>query len=582
MSTHTTVIIGGVAGGMSAATRLRRLDEERTIIVLERGNEVSFANCGLPYHLGGVIPERSDLVLQRPASLTARFALDVRVRSEVTAIDPDNRTVTVHDLSNDSAYSLRYDSLVLSPGASANGILIPGGNRAHTLRDLSDLDRIMAELSPLARRGGDEKPAAVVIGGGYIGLEVAENLHTAGLAVTIVQRGPQLLSTFDPEMAHPVAEHLVHTGIPVLLNSAVAEITPTAVLLSDGRALSAELVIAATGVTPETELAAAAGLRIGTSGAIWVDEYQHTSAPHIYAIGDAAEKTLAATATPGVVPLAGLANHHGRLVADAIAGIPAPAPRALGTAIVAINGLVAASTGASERMLRALGRPVRVIHTHPSNHVGYYPGGEAMSVKLLVDPATDLLLGAQIVGGVGVDKRIDVLATALAAGLTASALADLELAYAPQFGAAKDPINMIGYINRNQARGQDDTVQWHQLAGELAAGATLLDVRPAPARAEGTIPGALHIPLDELRTRAAEVPTGRLVVHCRVGHSAHNAQRLLAQRGHSVVNLDGGYLTWRAGTAGTHPAAVAATTPARPAQSTASASASASAQEISI
>ncbi|WP_278044034.1 FAD-dependent oxidoreductase [Microterricola gilva] len=551
-----TVIVGGVAGGMSAATRLRRLDEQREIVVFERGEHVSFANCGLPYHVSGTIASRDALLLQSPEGLAKRFRLDVRVRTEVVAIDRAARTVTARDLVTGELSSQPYDTLVLSPGASPRGsAALAGDFRVHTLRDVSDLDRIMASLAITV----DDAPLreAVVLGGGYIGVELAENLLARGLSVTLVQRGAQLLPALDAEMAAPFAEHMVDAGIRLRLGAEVvgttavgasADPTDDVLLLSDGSTLPADLIFSAIGVQPSSAIAAEAGLAIGPNGGILVDAMHRSSDPAIFAVGDAAEKADAVSGEPRLLPLAGPANRHGRAVADTIAGAPdsgSPSPRALGTAIVGFRGLAAASVGWNERALRSRGRAVRVLHSHPLSHAGYYPGAEMLSLKLLVDPETDLILGAQAVGRDGVDKRIDVIATAMSAGLTASALADLELAYAPQFGSAKDPINLLGYLNSNRAAGHDRTLQWHELDEAVAAGAFLLDVRAPGQLAEGLIPGATHIPVEQLRDRHHELPNGPIVVHCRVGQGAHTAARLLGNLGHDVVNLDGGYLTWR-------------------------------------
>lgn len=559
-----TVIVGGVAGGMSAATRLRRLDEQRKIVVFERGEHVSFANCGLPYHLSGTIASRDALLLQTPESLARRFNIDVRVQSDVISVDRVARTVTARDAISGELSVQPYDTLVLSPGASPRvPNALDGDYRVHTLRDVSDLDRIMSSLALTI----DDAPLQnmVILGGGYIGIELAENLLARGLSVTIVQRGPQLLAAFDAEMVAPFTRHVQERGVSVLLGVEVTEADDDGILLSDGSHLAADLIFSSIGVQPSSALAAEAGLALGALGGITVDELHRTSDPAIFAIGDAAEKTDAATGAPRLLPLAGLANRHGRAVADTIAGTPTPSRRALGTAIVGFDGLTAASVGWNERELRAQGRSLRVIHSHPLSHAGYYPGAETLSIKLLVDPATDLILGAQAVGRDGVDKRIDVLATAMSAGLTASALADLELAYAPQYGSAKDPVNLLGYLNANRAAGNDDTLQWHELDAALESGAFLLDVRAPGQLAEGLIPGATHIPVEQLRERHHELPRTQIVVHCRVGQGAHTAARLLANLGHDVVNLDGGYLTWRDAQ---HARALAAAT--APAQHTAS------------
>ncbi|MBK5238997.1 MAG: FAD-dependent oxidoreductase [Actinomycetales bacterium] len=537
-----TVIIGGVAGGMSAATRLRRLDESAEIVVLERGGYVSFANCGLPYHLSGIIEQRSSLLLQTPQSLASRFGLDVRVNNEVIGIDSIAKTVTVVDIAAGTEYVESYDFLILSPGASPILPLVEGAERALVLRDIEDVDRAMTAL------GGDLK-TAVVMGAGYIGIEVAENLHLRGLAVTIVQRGSQVLSTFDVEMASYMHAKLAADGVTVLLGTEVSKIHDASVLLSSGDEIPADVVFASIGVAPETSLAHNAGLAIGVRGGILVDEFQRTSNASIFAVGDAVEKVDAVTGESRLATLAGLANRHGHAVANVIAGKKAvSASPALGTAIVSFGTVTAASTGWTEKALRARGRDIRVLHTHPANHAGYYPGAETMHLKLIVDPLTDLILGAQAVGGAGVDKRMDVIATAMFAGLTASSLAQLELSYSPQHGSAKDPINMLGYVNRNIAEGLTPSVQWHEVEALLESGSVLVDVRTENEHDAGHIPGAVCIPVDELRQHVASLADKHVIVSCQVGQRGHTAARLLAQHGIDVVNLDGGYLTWHAGT----------------------------------
>ncbi len=606
------VIVGGVAAGMSAATRLRRLSEDAQIVVLEAGEHVSFANCGLPYYAGGVIEERDALLLQTPESLAARFRIDVRVRHRVTGVDAAARTVTVRDLTTGLDHVETYDRLVLSPGARPIVPPAPGMERALVLRDVSDVDRIVAAIEGRASDGalgaGDElsgaadpsettdptgapaplgepstdhlrAPArsAVVIGGGFVGVEVAENLVHRGLAVTLVELSDQVLAPLDPEMAIRVRQELEAHGVDVRTSTQVSTLGPDTAELSsaDGAPrgeVPADLVVAAIGVRPDVELAVLAGARIGPRGGILVDEDLRTSVPDVFAVGDAATKrdALAETDEPTLVPLANLANRHGRHVADVILGRRTGMRASVGTAVVGVFGLTAATVGRNEKRLRAEGRPYRAIHTHPAQHAGYYPGASQMALKLLVDPETDLILGAQGVGRDGVDKRIDVLATAIAGGLTASDLADLELAYAPAYGSAKDPVNMLGYVADNLRAGETRSVQWHELDVLVAQGATLVDVRTPGEHARGTVevagragddePGddragtdmlpALNVPLDELRARAAaEIPTGAtVVVHCQVGQRGHTAARLLSQLGYDVRNLDGGYLTWRDGT----------------------------------
>lgn len=540
------VVIGGVAGGMSAATRLRRLDESAEIVVIERGPYVSFANCGLPYYVGGLIENRDSLLLQTPQSLASRFRLDVRVNQEVTQIDRESKTVQVTRVLDGVTRSESYDILILAAGATARGVLPGHGAPVHTLRTIDDVDAITAILDA-AGTGA----RAVVVGAGFIGLEAVENLVARGVAVTLVQRGPRPLSPLDPEMARPVLDALVDHGVDVRVNATVSDVRENQVHLDDGSIIATDLIIEASGVRPDTHLARNAGLTVGAAGGIAVDEFQRTSDPSIYAVGDAVEKVDAIDAAATLVTMAGLANRHGRTAADAIAGIAEPSVPALGTAIVGLFGLTVAMVGWSETRLVNAGRPHRVVHTHPSSHAGYYPGAEQMSMKLLIDAKTDAILGSQIVGGAGVDKRIDVIATAMAGGLTASQLSRLELAYAPQYGSAKDAVNMAGYVADNLATGAARNIQWHELADATAAGAVLVDVRSPEEFARGAIPGALNLPLDAIRDRAGELPDAPVIVHCQVGQRGHTASRLLSQLGHDVRNLDGGYRTWLAGTLST-------------------------------
>lgn len=532
----TTVIVGGVAGGMSTATRLRRNDEHRTIIVLEASAHVSFANCGLPYYAGGVIEQRDALLLQTPESLKERFNIDVRVNTRATSIDRGNQTVTTG-----SGETINYDELVLSPGATPFLPPIAGIETALTLRTVEDVDRIVAAIQG--------KHSAVIIGGGFIGLELAENLRHQGLRTTVVEAGPQIMGPFDAEMAHLVQERLEDNGVVVRTNAQAKEITDAGVVLSSGELLEADVVVAAVGVRPASQLAKDAGLEVGPGGAIVVDRQLRTSDPRIFALGDAATKEDIHTSDAVMVPLAQTANRHGRIVADVITGRGTTAKPVMGTAIVGLFGLAAASTGWNERRARAAGKQVRVIHLHPSNHAGYYPGATQLHMKLVVDADTDAILGAQIVGDNGADKRIDVIATAIRAGLTASDLADLELAYAPQFGSAKDPINFAGFINDNLRHGER-SVQWHELEDRMSQGALLVDVRSASEHATGAIPGAVNIPLDELRDRHGELDgASDIIVHCQVGLRGHNAASLLTNLGYTVANLDGGYVTWTHGKA---------------------------------
>jgi len=530
---------------MSAATRLRRLAESMDIVVVERGPYVSFANCGLPYYMGGVITDRDALLVQTPASLRTRFNLDVRVNTEATAIDRANQSVRLVDHETGREYTERYDHLVLATGAEPRALGLAGDIPIHGLHTIADADALVTRLGCPAAGA-----RAVVIGAGFIGLEVVENLVHRGVEVTVVEYASHVLPPLDAEMAYPVQQRLAKHGVTVRTNASVASIDGGTVVLRDGTTLTADFIVEAAGVRPRTELAAAAGLDLDARGGILVDEVQRTSDPRIFAVGDAASKFGLVDDGPALIPLAGLANRHGRTAADAIAGQPAPARPALGTGIIGVLGLTVAAVGWSEERLRAAGRAHRAIHTHPLNHAGYYPGAESMALKLLVDPDTDRILGAQAVGGAGVDKRIDVIATAMTAGLRASDLADLELAYAPPYGSAKDAVNMLGYIARNIAEGSAATTQWHELADAVAAGAFLVDVRSPAEFAAGAIPGAVNLPVDELRARLGELPSDRtIIVHCQVGVRAHTAARIVAASGRAVSNLDGGYLTWRAGTA---------------------------------
>ena len=534
------VIIGGVAGGMSAATRLRRINEKAEIIVLERGGAVSFANCGLPYHVGGVIPHRGSLVLQQPAQLKKRFNIDVHLRTEATTINREAKSVTAKNLETGESFDVAYDALVLSPGSTPFRPPIPGVEDAHVLWNLDDMDRLI--------EAAENATSAIVVGGGFIGLELAENLVHRGISTTLVEALPQLMPTLDVEMAWPLVERASFQGLTVKLSAQVTEITSSGVTLASGEKIDADFTVVAVGARPNLELAIEAGLEMGNAGGIRVDEQQRTSDPSIWAVGDVTEKVRPDGYS--LIPLAGLANRHGRLAADAIMGRPAKAVTAYGTSIVGFFGLAAASTGYTERVLAAKGREMRIIHSHPIDHAGYYPGASQMAMKLIVDPATDAILGAQVVGEDGVDKRIDVIATAMAAGLTATDLIDLELSYAPQFASAKDPVNMLGYVNENRASGEK-AIQWHEIDEYVSRGWKLVDVRSEGEFTRGAIPGAELITLDSVRDHIESLRGQKLIVHCRVGQRSHTAASILMQEGIEVANLDGGYLTWQMGVAAT-------------------------------
>jgi NADPH-dependent 2,4-dienoyl-CoA reductase/sulfur reductase-like enzyme/rhodanese-related sulfurtransferase len=540
------VIIGGVAGGMSAATRLRRLDNDAEIVVLERSHHVSYANCGLPYFLGGVIEEESSLLLETPESLHARFRLDVRVDNEAIAINPGTQTVVVKNLECDETCVLSYDVLILSPGASPVIPPIPGIERALPLRTVEDVERMADAVQPRPEN-------AVVIGGGFIGVEIAENLVRRGIATTIIEAAAQVLAPLDPEMAALVADELRRHGVFLHLGESVESISSKDVRLSSGEIVPAELVIVAIGVRPDTGLARAAGLMIGERGGIVVDEFNRSSAKNVYAIGDAVEKSDALDGTGTLVPLANIANRQGRVVADHIAGRTVRPRATIGTAIVKVFDLSVAMTGWNEKRLASQDRAFLAIHTHPSSHAKYYPGATTMALKLLVDPKSGAILGAQGVGAEGVDKRIDVLATAIRAGLSAPELADLELAYAPPFGSAKDPVNMLGYIAENLLSGLIETVQWSEVDDHRDRGTQFVDVRTFEEFARGSLPGAINIPIDELRERYAELDNVETIVNCEVGQRGHAATLLLKELGVRAMNLDGGITTWQSSPASVSP-----------------------------
>ena len=559
------VIVGGVAGGMSAAARARRLDEHAEIVVLEQGAFVSFANCGLPYHLSGEIARREALLLHTPESLAASLNLDVRTGHRVTEIDRKAQKITID--SKEGTYLLPYDALLLSPGAVAVRPPIEGLDHpaVHTLRTVPDVDALRARVDELlaSRSQTGEAPEAVVIGAGFIGLEAVEALASRGLKVHLVELADHVLPPLDAELAPLLTDELAAHGIDLRLGvSAQAVATADAaqeqghtsagavtVTLSDGATLAADLVIVNVGVRPASALARDADLELGPTGAIRVDGDQHTSDPHIWAVGDAVEVTQAITGARIPVPLAGPANRQGRRAADSICGHrTTPQAPVLGTAIVRVFGLTAATTGANQSTLRRAGIEHEVVHIHPGDHAGYYPGSE--TVHLVASFAPDgTLLGAQGVGRSGVDKRIDILATAIRAGMSADDLAELELAYAPPYGSAKDPVNMLGFVAQNVLDGT--MPQWQAQDLDKAVATTLmLDVRSRSEFARGHLDGALNVPHLELRARLDEVRTsanGRGVsVHCASGVRSYLATRVLLSEGFDARNLSGGWLTLKA------------------------------------
>jgi len=536
-----TVIVGGVAAGMSAATRLRRLQESADITVYEMGENVSYANCGLPYFLSDTISDRSALLLQTPESLHRRFRLDVKTNHKVVAIDKAAKSVTVQNLLTGETFFDEYDSLVLATGAKPRKPNVPGIERSLTLRDVEDADRLKAKVQE------SKTKTAVIVGGGFIGIETAENLVHAGFTVHIVQRGSQLLGLAEPEIVEVMQKHLEAQGIKLHLNAELQEITDSTVIIS-GNPIITDLVISAAGVEPDNQLARDAGLKFGETGGLWVDEQQCTSDANIYAAGDAVEKNDYFTNGETLVPLANLANRHGRLIADAIAGLPVKVANTIGTAIIGAFGLALATTGLSPAKAKANGVAHEVIHIHPGSHASYYPGSKRISMLVVFDPGTGKLLGAQAVGEDGVDKRIDVIATAIFGGLTVDDLMDLELSYSPQYGSAKDPINHAGYVGNNVRTGRTPTFQWHELEAEVEKPNTVLvDVRTASENQAGTTPNSIHISVDDLRNRIEELRGKRVLVHCQVGQRGHTATQILRGHGIEALNLDGGYLTWRAG-----------------------------------
>ncbi|WP_402463514.1 FAD-dependent oxidoreductase [Isoptericola aurantiacus] len=541
------VIVGGVGGGMSAAARARRLDESAEIVVLDRGEHVSFAGCGLPYHVGGEIPDADDLLVQTPESLRAALDLDVRTRHDVVGLDAGTRTLTVW--TDAGTETVGYDALVLSPGAQAVRPPVPGldSPRVRTLRTVADATALREQVDGGARR-------AVVLGAGFIGLEAAEALAQRGLDVTVVELADHVLPPLEPELASLVDDELADLGVTVRSGVAATAVEPGSasdvVVLADGTRVAADLVVLAAGVRPDTEVFAAAGVET-ERGAIVVDAHGRTNLPGVWAIGDATVSTDAVTGARRPVALAGPANRAGRQVADAILRpeTARPLPAALGTAVVRVGGLTAATTGANRAALTATGIGFHTLHLHPAHHVGWFPGAEQVHLVVHVRHDDGLLLGAQAVGRAGVDKRIDVLATALRAGMTAGDLVDLDLAYAPPYGAAKDPVNLAGMAASNVL---DGTLRiWH--ADELDAvreDALVLDVRSRSEFASGHVPGALNVPHTELRGRLDEVraaAAGRPVrALCGSGVRSHVAHRVLTQAGFDSASLSGGMLTLRA------------------------------------
>jgi len=541
------LIVGGVAGGATAAARLRRLNEQAEIIMFERGEHISFANCGLPYYIGGAIPEREDLLLQTPDSFRRRFNVDVRVLCEVTSLDIDAKTVSVTDLRTGESYTQGYDTLILSPGGAPIKPPIEGidSERVFTLRNVADIDCIKGYITKASPKN------AVVVGGGFIGIEMAENLIEAGLNVSIVELSDQVLAPFDIDMACDVHKYLRQKGVSLCLGNGLQSIKERGgaltVMLSNGE-LDADLVILAIGVKPESQLARDAGLDVNGRGGIVVDKYMRTSDPNIYAVGDAVEIADFVTGVASQFPLAGPANKQARIAANNICNMPCEFSGVQGSAVVKVFDMTAACTGVNEKSARRLGLNYDKVFLWSPGHAGYYPGSMPMSIKVIFDKVSGKILGAQIVGFQGVDKRCDVLAVAIRAGMTAFDLTELELCYAPPFSSAKDPVNMAGYLIDNVLSGVVKNFHWHDVEGLPRDGSvTLLDVRTPYEVRHGHIEGFFNIPVDDLRGRIGELDISRPVyVHCQVGVRSYIAARILMQCGFSVYNLSGGYRLYSA------------------------------------
>lgn len=542
------VIVGGVAGGATAAARLRRLDETAEIVVFERSGFISYANCGLPYYIGGVIEDEADLTLQTPESFYERFRVQMKVHHEVTAIDRAAKTVTVRNLETGEVFAEAYDKLLLSPGAKPTQPALPGVglDRLFTLRTVEDTLRIHRFVA-------EQHPRSVVLaGGGFIGLELAENLREKGLDVTIVQRPTQLMNPFDADMAALIHREVRAHGVRLALGHTVEGFAEAnggvQVLLKDEAPLQADMVILAIGVTPDSRLAADAGLELGLKGSIVVNDRMQTSDPDIYAVGDAVQVTHFVSGQPALIALAGPANKQGRIAADNIAGGDSRYKGSQGSSVLKIFSLTAAATGLNETAARRAGLDADAVVLSPMNHAGYYPGGQVMTMKVVYERGTGRLLGGQILGGDGVDKRIDVLATALRAGMTAADLTELDLAYAPPYSSAKDPVNMAGYMIENLLTGKVQQFRLDDLAALPRDGSvTLLDTRTPEEYRRGHADGFINLPLDELRERLGELdPAKPVYVMCQSGLRSYVACRILSQHGFHCYNFAGGYRFYEA------------------------------------
>lgn len=538
------IIIGGVAGGATAAARLRRLSEEAEIILVERGGDISYANCGLPYYIGETIKERSKLLVQTVKGMSERFHLDIRNLSEAASINPGTKTVTIKNLQSGEVYEETYDKLLLSPGAKPIVPPIPGldENQAlFTLRNIPDTDKIKHFVDSQVPQ------KAAIIGGGFIGIEMAENLADRGVEVTIIEMANQIMAPIDFEMASILHSHLKEKGVKLILENGIQSFAEQGrkVILSDGTEIETDMTILSIGVRPENELAKSAGIKLGERGGIIVNEFLQTSNPDIFAVGDAVEVVDYINETKTMIPLAGPANRQGRIAANNMLGKKEKYLGTLGTSIAKVFDLTVAATGNNEKTLKRLGVSYEVIHIHPGSHAGYYPGAAPISLKLIFDNETGKIYGAQAVGADGVDKRIDVIATAIKGGLTVEDLTNLELSYAPPYSSAKDPINMAGYVASNIMDGELEQIQWHEVNEAVANGGLLIDVREPVEREFGFIQGSVNIPLNELRDQLKELPRDQTIyVSCQVGLRGYLASRILKNNGFKVKNVDGGWKTY--------------------------------------
>ena len=539
------IIVGGVAGGATAAAKLRRISEDVEIILIERGEYISFANCGLPYYIGETIKDRSKLLVQTVEGMSDRFNIDIRNLSEVTSINPENKSITIKNLRTNEEYNETYDKLLLSPGARPIVPPIPGlkeNETLFTLRNIPDTDKIKNYVD-------HQKPKkAVVVGGGFIGIEMAENLVDRGIEVTIVEMSSQVMAPIDYEMASILHAHLKEKGVHLILENGVQSFADQGekVILSDGTEIPTDMTILSIGVRPENELAKTAGLELGERGGIIVNEYLQTSNENIYAVGDAIEVVDYMNGNKTMIPLAGPANRQGRIAANNMIGNKKEKYQGtLGTSVAKVFDLTVASTGNNEKTLKRLGVPYEVLHIHPSSHAGYYPGASQISLKLIFDKNTGKIFGAQAIAGDGADKRIDVIATAIKGGLTVEDLTNLELSYAPPFSSAKDPVNMAGYVATNIMDGELEHIQWHEVDQIVADGGLLIDVREPVEREFGFIEGSINISLNDLRTRLEELPRDQTIyVSCQVGLRGYLAARILKNNGYQVKNVDGGWRTY--------------------------------------